>query len=190
MKQPNTDTEVFAEALATTPTAKAAAPSIAPGEIIIGVVTAIDLQGQPLVNYSANPAAHPLAAMSTLGITAAHIGRNVALLFANGDPQRPVIMGLIHSALHDLILAYDSQAHAQHNGEHTDDDVSPSVVTAEDITVDGNRVVLEGKEEVVLRCGGASITLTKDGEILIHGKHLLNRATGMNRIMGGTVRVN
>ncbi len=56
--------------------------------------------------------------------------------------------------------------------------------------VDGERVVLEGREEVVLKCGEASITLTRAGKILIRGKYLLNRSSGVNRILGGSVQVN
>lgn len=180
-----TDTAVFADVTSETP------PAIAPGEIIIGVVAGVDPQGQPLVTFSESPSADALMAMSTVGITAAHIGRKVALLFANGDYRRPVIMGLIHnaqSALHDLILAYAGQAsEPQDLGSHESPDIR---ATTDDITVDGKRVVLEGKEEVVLRCGEASITLTKAGKILIRGNYLLNRSSGVNRIMGGSVQVN
>lgn len=180
MKPQDADTELFPQA------APAAAPAMAPGEIVIGEITGLDTQGQPLVDYPENPAGRPLAALSTLGITAAHAGRNVALLFAQGDPQSPVIMGLIHSPLHDLIVAYDAGA-----GEHEHDEPGTGApLTADEVTVDGQRVVLEGKEEVVIRCGEASITLTKAGKILIRGHYLLNRSTGVNRIMGGSVQVN
>lgn len=182
MKQQDTDTAVF---LQETPTTAAA---IAPGEIVIGSLTGIDAQGQPLVDYPENPSGRPLAAMSTLGITSVHVGRNVALLFAKGDPQSPVIMGLIHSPLHDLILSYD--ANAQESPAEQQTASTPSPLNVDDVTLDGNRIVLEGKEEVVIKCGEASITLTKAGKILIRGNYLLNRASGVNRIMGGSVQVN
>lgn len=189
MKRQDSDTPVFAEDLVKTVSTEARA--IAPGEIVIGVVTDIDPQGQPSVNYPDNPSAHALTAISTLGITAAHIGREVALLFANGDPQRPVIMGLIHnaqSALHDLILSYDGKndkdiGHGETKG-------APSSSTTNDINIDGKKIIFEGKEEVVLRCGDASITLTKSGKILIRGKYLVNRSSGVNRILGGSVQIN
>ena len=65
--------------------------TIAPGEILIGSLVGINAQGQPLVDYPENPLNQPLSAMSTLGITQQHIGRHVALLFANGNPKNPVI---------------------------------------------------------------------------------------------------
>jgi hypothetical protein len=180
MKQQDTDTAVFQQ---DTPLSS---PAISPGEIIIGALTGIDGQGQPLVDYPENPTGQPLAAISTLGITGVHIGRNVALLFAKGDPQSPVIMGLIHSPLHDLIVAYDPNAHEN----STQDQTASAPLNVDDVTVDGKRIVLEGKEEVVIKCGEASITLTKAGKILIRGNYLLNRSSGVNRIMGGSVQVN
>lgn len=179
MKQQDADIEVFTQDAAT------AASVIAPGEIIIGAIAGIDNQGQPLVDFPENPSGQPLAAMSTMSITTAHVGRNVALLFAKGDPHSPVIMGLIHSPLHDLIVAYDAKA--QSPAQETSES---SGLKVDDITIDGKRVVLEGKEEVIIKCGEASITLTKAGKILIRGNYVLNRSSGVNRIQGGSVQVN
>jgi len=159
-------------------------PRLSPGEIVLGALSGLNLQGQPLVDYQENPFGQPLVAVSTLGITKQHIGRQVALLFANGDPASPVIMGLIHSPLDALLESYEvelSQGEVQ---------AEPPVAQAEDVTIDGKRIVIEGQEEIVLKCGEASITLTKAGKILIRGKYLLNRASGVNRIMGGSVQVN
>ena len=180
MKQPDIDTEVFPEEAST------ASPAIAPGEIIIGAIAGIDGQGQPLVDFPENSFGKPLAAISTMSITTAYVGRNVALLFAKGDPQSPVIMGLIHSPLHDLIVAYDAKNHEL----PTDDSSASSALKVDDVTIDGKRIVLEGREEVVIKCGEASITLTKAGKILIRGNYVLNRASGVNRILGGSVQVN
>jgi hypothetical protein len=49
---------------------------------------------------------------------------------------------------------------------------------------------LEAQEEIVLKCGEGSITLRKDGKIIIKGTHLLSRASGPNRIKGGSVQIN
>ena len=56
--------------------------------------------------------------------------------------------------------------------------------------IDAGRLVLEGEEEVVIRCGEASITLTRSGKILLRGKYLLNSSEGVNRIVGGSVEIN
>lgn len=161
--------------------------SIAPGEIIIGTLKEVDGQGQPLVDFPENKTAQPLMAMSTLGLTQAHINRQVALLFANGDLHRPVIMGMIHSPLDDMLENFDQ---TQIAGSETRQVELESDLNVDDVLIDGKKIVFEAKEEIVLKCGESSITLTKAGKVLIRGKYLLNRSTGVNRIMGGSVQVN
>ena len=164
--------------------------NIAPGEIIIGTLVEIDGQGQPLIDFPKNPNAHALVAMTTLGLTVKHIGRQVALLFANGDLQKPVIMGMIHSPLQDMLESFD-QTQTMTEANRAENVVEfESDVRVDDVLIDGKRLVFEAKEEIVFKCGEASITLTKAGKVLIRGKYLLNRSTGVNRIMGGSVQVN
>jgi hypothetical protein len=58
------------------------------------------------------------------------------------------------------------------------------------LTVDGEPVVVEATDELVLRCGAASITLRSNGRVLIQGTHVETRAEGVNRIKGGSVQIN
>jgi len=159
--------------------------TVAPGEIIIGTLSGINDDGQPLVQYHNGVPSKTFAALTTQALTNKQIGRQVALLFANGDPESPVIMGLIHSPLQDMLETFGNSNNSQKeeielHAEHKIDDVQ----------VDGERIVLKGKKEIVLKCGEASITLTRSGKVLIRGKYLLNRSSGVNRIMGGSVQVN
>lgn len=164
--------------------------NIAPGEIIIGTLVEIDGRGQPLIDFAQNSTEHALIAMTTLGLTVKHIGRQVALLFANGDLQKPVIMGMIHSPLQDMLESFD-QTQSVHEDSRGQNVVEfESDVRVDDVLIDGKRLVFEAKDEIVFKCGEASITLTKAGKVLIRGKYLLNRSTGVNRIMGGSVQVN
>ena len=57
-------------------------------------------------------------------------------------------------------------------------------------TIDRDRIVLEAKKEVVLRCGKASLTLTADGKIVIKGANLLTTSSGAHRIRGASVSIN
>jgi hypothetical protein len=50
--------------------------------------------------------------------------------------------------------------------------------------------VLSAEREIVLRCGAASITLTRAGKILINGSYILSRSTGYNKIKGAAVGIN
>jgi hypothetical protein len=64
----------------------------------------------------------------------------------------------------------------------------PSVVVSAD--VDGKRVRVEAKDEIVLACGKASITLRRNGKIIVRGTQVETCAEGLNRIKGGQVLVN
>lgn len=52
------------------------------------------------------------------------------------------------------------------------------------------QLVLTAGREVVLRSGKASLTLTQDGRVIIQGEYLVSRASGVNRIQGGSVQIN
>ncbi len=158
-------------------------PHIMPGEIVIGTMVGIDEQGQPLVDFPANTAGHPLVAITTLGLDQQHTGRQVALLFANGNMHSPVVMGLIHSPLQDMLERF--------NSSQTDNnlDIEPEL-NVDNIHIDGNKLIFEAKEEIVFQCGESSITLSKEGKISLRGKKISTRATGINRIMGGSVHLN
>ena len=50
--------------------------------------------------------------------------------------------------------------------------------------MDGKRVVIEGKDEIVLQCGQASITLRRNGKVIIKGTYVESHASGTQRIKG------
>ena len=163
--------------------------NISAGEIVIGSLVEINNFGEPCVKFEG--VSESLKSISTISITKEHIGKQVALLFANGDLEHPVIMGLIHNPLAEILENYDQ---SQSSGSETKNDTQAlaleSNLKIDDVLIDGKRITFEAKEQIVLRCGESSITLTKAGKILIRGKYLLNRSTGVNRIMGGSVQVN
>jgi hypothetical protein len=57
-------------------------------------------------------------------------------------------------------------------------------------TIDGSRLRVGAKDEVVIQCGKASITLRRNGRVIIRGTHVETNSSGTNRIKGGQVRVN
>lgn len=57
-------------------------------------------------------------------------------------------------------------------------------------TVDGERLELTAEREITLRCGEASVTLTRAGKVILAGTAVLSRAKGVNRIVGGSVQIN
>ena len=56
--------------------------------------------------------------------------------------------------------------------------------------LDDQRLELRAEREIVLRCGKASITLTRAGKVIIQGAYLSSRSSGVNRIKGGSVQIN
>lgn len=59
-----------------------------------------------------------------------------------------------------------------------------------EIEADGEKLVLEARREVTLRCGKASITMTADGRVTIRGTQVLSRSDGPNRVQGASVQLN
>jgi hypothetical protein len=130
------------------------------------------------VDYPNNPTGGPLPAISTVAVGKEDIGREVALAFETGDPTKPILIGFI----------YKPQTTVDKNQADTTEamDTADSV----NIQLDCERLTLTADKEIVLCCGNASITLTRAGKILIRGTYLLNRSSGVNRIMGGSVQLN
>ena len=171
---------------------------ISPGEIIIGELTGIDNAGRPMIIFGELDRDQALLAMTTQEINHRHIGRQVALLFANGETSRPVIIGLIHNPLSEMLENFTLPDQNEGVTETPfpevaiDEGILPEIRRDEEnqVVVDGKKVTIEGAEEVTLKCGKASITLTKSGKILIRGTYLSNRSSGVNRILGGSVQIN
>lgn len=130
---------------------------------VIGRLVRCEAGGGAMVEFPGNPFGRPVAARTTTPIDPAAVGSEAVLLFENGDPARPIVVGVLRPM-------------ADRPG-----------VAAE---LDGERVTLTADREIVLRCGEASITLTAAGKVLIRGSYVLTRSTGANRIKGAAVEIN
>jgi hypothetical protein len=58
------------------------------------------------------------------------------------------------------------------------------------VLVDGERVEIAGRREIVLTCGEASITLTAAGKVIIKGKYVSSTSAGLHRIRGASIQLN
>ncbi len=143
--------------------------------VVIGRLEEVSTSGEVLVDFPGNRYGR-LSARSTVPLSVAEVRREVALLFENGDPCKPLVLGLIqHPEATPLAMAQEPSA----NGR-----------SAVEAHVDKEQLVFTAEKEIVLRCGEASITLTRAGKVLIRGKYLLSRSSGVNRIKGGSVQIN
>jgi hypothetical protein len=159
-----------------------------PGGIIIGTLTGLDSNGRALVTSPDDPS-RTLEALTTVPITSQLIGRQVALLFGNSDPRQPVIVGVIQNPLIDL-LEQSPEPDLDKSAEFETEPDAGFEGLKNELYIDGKKILIDAAEEIVLKCGEASITLTKSGKILIRGKYVLNRSSGVHRIMGGSVQIN
>ena len=141
-----------------------------PGAVVIGEILGLTQSGTvPLVRYRGQPGSSAMFAQTMVDLDALHVGREVALAFIAGDPRRPIVLGLVRAP----------------------DQPLPAVIASQvELESDGSRLVVTATDRIVLRCGKSSITLTREGKVLIEGSYVLSRSTGVNRIKGGSVQVN
>ena len=99
---------------------------------------------------------------------AAH-GQEVLVVFAHDNPDEPVIVGVMENILESVVSMEDS----------------PAMVPA-----DPEQVVIRAEKEVVLACGDSSISLTREGNVVVKGRNILSRASRSNKIKGPSVEIN
>jgi Domain of unknown function (DUF6484) len=138
--------------------------------IVVGELVAIKGEScTPLVLYPGQAGSAAMAARSVVDLHSVHIGKQVALMFESSNPEKPIVVGVV-------------RPYGGWPLEHGDGQV--------EVQADGARLVVSAREQLVLRCGNASITLTKAGKVLIDGTYVSTRSSGVNRIKGGSVQIN
>jgi uncharacterized protein (DUF2345 family) len=53
-----------------------------------------------------------------------------------------------------------------------------------------DELLLTAERQITIRCGESSITLTAAGKIILRGKYIVSRSSGVQRIKGGSVQIN
>lgn len=133
--------------------------------VVIGVLVNFDEGGAPLVDFPGNPGDGPIVARATAILSREDIGREVALLFEGAEPDKPVLIGCVVKPHQPVV---------------------PKLV----VERDNERLELTADREIVLRCGKASITLTRAGKVLVRGAYVSSLSSGVNKIKGGAVHIN
>ncbi|TIV67754.1 MAG: hypothetical protein E5V74_11295 [Mesorhizobium sp.] len=131
--------------------------------VVIGQFLGFD-DDKPLVVFPGNPRETALPARSLAALSSDMIGQEVALLFEDGNPQKPLIVGRI---------------------------VEPAKKpTGAQVFRDGERVRIHAEERLELRCGKATILMEADGRITIRGTYVASHASATNRMRGGSISLN
>jgi hypothetical protein len=155
------------------------------GALVEGIVCSREGGGAVLVRFEGDGGA-PVQAR-VLDAAAAGLAAGVALpapallLVPGAGAASPVVIGLIRERL---------DAGTDRTRGAAPPDAAPSAVADRELVINGRRLVLDARDEIVLRCGRSTIELRVDGKIIIRGTHLLSRSSGINRIKGGAVSIN
>jgi hypothetical protein len=114
----------------------------------------------PLVDYHGNPREGLLPARSVVPFGDLRLGAEVLLWFEGGNPCRPIIVGMLQSPPEDAPPG------------------APGILR------------FEAEREISLACGKSSLTMDRDGRIVLRGVEVTSRASRTNKIKGGTVLLN
>jgi hypothetical protein len=144
----------------------------APAAFATGRFHGFDLDDRPLVSGLAEVPGEIVAARTTVRMARAMAGAGVVVAYDGGDSRRPIIVGV----LQDTVRAMPAEP------------ARPAQKLA--IEADDERLVVTAEREIVLRCGDASITLTRAGKVIIKGTYVLSRSSGYNKIKGAAVDIN
>ncbi|MDH4079524.1 MAG: DUF6484 domain-containing protein [Nitrospira sp.] len=141
----------------------------------VGALTArfegFDSMNRPILSGLSSNYEGVIPARTTMSLEGVEIGAGVVVLCEQNDVQRPIIIGVLQ----------DEQPNAG-SVERQSHPLS--------VQVDDQRHVISAEREIVLRCGDASITLTRAGKILIKGTYVVSRSSGVNHVKGGSVQIN
>jgi hypothetical protein len=143
------------------------------GAVRVGRVVGLEA-GRPSVEFEAGGTLHRMAARVGLPALSAPprggwVGAHVLIVFEDGDGGRPILFGVVSDVL----------------------PAAPVIEAADGILeIDAKRLCIEGREEVVVRCGQASIVLKADGQVVVKGTRLTSRASETNKLRGATVLIN
>jgi len=179
----------------TSPDRRAApAPEVSPadgGQSVL-IVRVVAVHDDATVDVEVEPGGAitgVLRAIATVAVGPDQVGRRgVVTMAANGGPSgqpsrdgetlrgTAILLGLVQEPLSEILEARVDAPSARE--------------VPFDLEVDEERVVLEASREVVLRCGESSITLKKDGRVLIRGSHVVSRSTGPNKVKGASIQLN
>lgn len=136
--------------------------------IALATIIGINDLGQVLVSLP-DLQLESVVALSVCPVAKEQIGMQCAVQFVNGNPNQPLIIGI-------LIAAQQNEPYKI--------DASKNIITNESL------VEITAEDEILLACGESSIRLGADGVIELRGVYISSDAMATQRLRGGSVQVN
>ncbi len=159
----------------------------------IATIVSLTADGTPLVRLDAShpdvPARMAVRATRDRIETAIVLCQQAVVLFENGDRSRPLIVGLIE-VVEPQPQEPQSPGPAAAGVVTTAPGDRSGAAPFIEADVDGKRVRVTAQDEIVLQCGSASVTLRRNGRVVIRGTYVETHSEGTNRIKGGQVQIN
>jgi hypothetical protein len=155
--------------------ARLAEPAPESGSAHIATIVSLSPDGTPNLHLDDGGPAVP--ARLAVRTTRAQIEKAIAerrqavVVFEGGDRSKPLVVGFIEAL------------------DQPPPD-APAGLPVIEADVDGRRVRLTAQDEIVLECGSASVTLRRNGRVVVRGTYVETRSAGTNRIKGGQVQIN
>lgn len=148
-----------------------------PAGFCVGWIVRMDVDGRPFVDFPGNRGepveARHIVATLPAGFTVT-TAPSVLLAFERGDLSRPIVLGFIGDSLTSTARRTETFMREKEWS----------------VRLDRKSVVFDAENEIVLRCGKSSVTLRKDGTIVLKGVDIVSRAIQTNKIKGANVMIN
>ena len=113
-------------------------------EVVIGIIVGVMSSAEALVQISQTTANIATPARTVVSLTEKNVGDQVAIAFEKGDLTKPLILGILRTA----------------------ENIGKKLA----ITIDDDKVAVTADREIELRCGEASVTLTRAGKVIHQGR--------------------
>ncbi len=145
----------------------------------LGQILEVSQDGRLYVTYKGNPHGLLLATciegLLKYDECIDNLPMSVLLVFSDNDPYSPIIVGKIA----DKLSSAESVVGELNTRQKT-----------HSIFADGETVVFEAEKEILLKCGKSSVTLKKNGKVIVKGTEIISRSSGRNKLKGANVSIN
>ena len=160
---------------------KESALAVLPDATSAHIATIVSLSADGTPELQLEPGGPVVPARLALSATRERIEDAIArclpavVLFEGSDRSKPLIVGFVEPLQPQTPVSQPDEA-----------EKNPFV----EADVDGKRVRVTAQDEIVLQCGSASVTLRRNGRVIIRGTYVETHSEGTNRIKGGQVQIN